>query len=130
MTLCTSYAPDDQVSPNGRAAEVAMTQHVDADGRVSVDFDHHSPAIAPDPYPAYAEFREKCPVAWSNEHGGFWVLTDYAGVYAASRDEKTFRSAPSVALPEQPYGIRNIPIDTDSPETERYRKILLREYAP
>lgn len=107
-----------------------MTQHLDADGRVSVDFDHHSPVIAPDPYPTYAELRDKCPVAWSNEHGGFWVLTDYASVYAASRDDKTFCSAPSVALPPVPYGIRNIPIDTDNPETEQLRKILLREYTP
>jgi cytochrome P450 len=107
-----------------------MAQHVDADGRVVVDFDHHSPEIAPDPYPAYGELREKCPVAWSNEHGGFWVLSDYASVYAASRDDKTFCSAPSVALPPVPYGIRNIPIDTDNPETEQLRKVLLREYTP
>jgi cytochrome P450 len=98
--------------------------------RVEVDFDHHSPDIAPDPYPAYAQLRDRCPVAWSERHGGFWVLSDYAGVYAASQDDETFRSAPTVALPEQPYGIRNVPIDTDNPETEQLRRILLAGYSP
>lgn len=98
--------------------------------RTTVDFDHHSPDIAPDPYPAYAELRRRCPVAWSEQHGGFWVLSDYSSVYAASQDDETFRSAPTVALPEQPYGIRNVPIDTDNPETERLRRILLAGYSP
>jgi cytochrome P450 len=98
--------------------------------RVTVDFDHHSPDIASDPYPSYAQLRGRCPVAWSTRHGGFWVLSDYASVYAASQDDETFRSAPTVALPEQPYGIRNIPIDTDNPETEQLRRILLAGYSP
>jgi cytochrome P450 len=105
-----------------------MTEQIST--RPTVDFDHHSPDIAPDPYPAYAELRGRCPVAWSERHGGFWVLTDYASVYAASQDDDTFRSAPTIALPEQPYGIRNIPIDTDNPETEQLRKILLAAYSP
>jgi cytochrome P450 len=69
-------------------------------------------------------------VAWSTRHGGFWVLSDYPSVYAASQDDETFRSAPTVALPELPYGIRNIPIDTDNPETEQLRRILLAAYSP
>jgi cytochrome P450 len=98
--------------------------------RPTVDFDHHSPDIAPDPYPAYAELRQRCPVAWSTQHGGFWVLSDYASVYAASQDDETFCSAPTIALPAQPYGIRNVPIDTDNPETEQLRRILLAAYSP
>lgn len=104
--------------------------HLGGAHRRTVDFDHHSPDIAPDPYPAYARLRERCPVAWSTRHGGFWVLSDYASVYAASQDDETFCSAPTVALPEQPYGIRNVPIDTDNPETEQLRRILLAGYSP
>ncbi|HEY1968200.1 MAG TPA: cytochrome P450 [Pseudonocardia sp.] len=101
-----------------------------ADSRPTVEFDHHSPDIAPDPYPAYAKLRARCPVAWSEAYGGFWVLSDYASVYAASQDDESFRSAPTIALPPQPYGIRNVPIDTDSPETEQFRRILLAAYSP
>lgn len=98
--------------------------------RPIVDFDHHSPDIAADPYPSYAKLRESCPVSWSEHYGGFWVLSDYASVVAASEDDETFCSAPTIALPEQPYGIRNVPIDTDNPETEKFRKILLPAYSP
>ena len=107
-----------------------MSEHTDIDRRVTVDFDHHSADIAPDPYPTYSALRERCPVAWSTENGGFWVLTNYVDVHSASRDDATFCSAPSVSLPEPPYGIRNVPLDTDNPETELFRKILLREYSP
>lgn len=107
-----------------------MDKPHDTDTRVTVDFDHHSPDISADPYPAYAALRQKCPVAWSEHHGGFWVLTDYASVYAASQNDEVFNSAPAVALPAQPYGIRNVPIDTDNPETEAFRKLLLASYSP
>jgi cytochrome P450 len=121
------------MNPSGvrpQPTEVDMSESRDTDGRCPVDFDHHSPAIAANPYPAYAKLRESCPVAWSEEHGGYWVLTDYASVYKASQDDATFLSGPCVALPELPYAIRNVPIDTDSPETEQLRAILLPSYTP
>lgn len=101
-----------------------------ADGRLTVDFDHHSPKVGPDPYPVYEELREKCPVAWSEHHGGFWVLTDYENVLAATENDDVFHSAPGNVIPLVPYGIRNVPIDTDSPETQEYRAILLKAYSP
>jgi cytochrome P450 len=122
--------PDAQTRGRKPAELAGPAGRVETPPRPRVDFDHHSPEIAPDPYPAYAQLRERCPVAWSEQHGGFWVLTDYASVYAASQDDDTFRSAPTIALPEQPYGIRNIPIDTDNPETEQLRRILLAAYSP
>jgi hypothetical protein len=97
---------------------------------VVVDFDHHSGDIAADPYPVYAQVRERCPVAWSEHYGGFWAITDYACVHAASQDGDTFNSAPGVGLPLMPYGIPNVPIDTDDPQTRQYRDILLGRYSP
>jgi cytochrome P450 len=106
-----------------------MSQPV-TDQRVVAAFDHHSSDIAADPYPAYQQLREQCPVAWSEHHGGFWVLSSYADVFAATEDDDTFRSAPSIALPPPQYGIRNLPIDTDAPETQQLRKVLLGAYSP
>lgn len=97
---------------------------------VTVDFDQHAAELARDPYPAYKALRARCPVAWSPSYGGFWVLSNYATVHAASRDDDAFRSTPGVGIPLQPYGIQNIPIDTDSPQTQQYRGMLLREYSP
>ena len=38
-------------------------------------FDHLSPALAADLHGTLARMRERHPVAWSEEHGGFWVVT-------------------------------------------------------
>jgi hypothetical protein len=97
---------------------------------VTVEFDHHAAELARDPYPTYQRLREESPVAWSPAYGGFWALSDYPTVHAASRDDDAFRSTPGVGIPLQPYGIQNIPIDTDSPQTQQYRATLLRAYSP
>ena len=39
------------------------------------------------------EPREQCPVAWSDRHGGFWVISGYDEVAAAFRDWEHFSSA-------------------------------------
>lgn len=39
---------------------------------------------------AWSELRERCPVARSNQHGGYWILSDYESVALASRDSATF----------------------------------------
>jgi cytochrome P450 len=97
---------------------------------VTVDFDHHSPNQAQDPYPAYEALRSKCPVAWTEHHGGYWVLSDYASVYAAARDDDTFRSGPSSSIPVLPTPRPLIPMETDSPDTQKWRKILHQEFSP
>jgi cytochrome P450 len=45
-------------------------------GRVVVDFDQHSPAYKANFPQISHEMRERCPVVWSEEHGGYWVVTD------------------------------------------------------
>jgi cytochrome P450 len=57
----------------------AMTPH-----EATVDFDHHSATFDAD------ELRQKCPVAWSERHGGFWFLSSYAAVSQSARDGETF----------------------------------------
>lgn len=109
-----------------------MAQDVETDVGASCEasFDHHSAAIARDPYPTYETLRSQCPVLWSTEYGGFWVLTDYPSVYDASRDDRTFLSSPSVGIPPFPTDVSQIPIDTDNPKAGQYRRILLSAYSP
>ncbi|HYH52133.1 MAG TPA: cytochrome P450 [Acidimicrobiia bacterium] len=97
---------------------------------VTIDFDHHSPGHAADPYPTYAKYRSQCPVAWSEHHGGYWVLFDYATVYAAARDDDTFRSGPSSSIPPLPTQRPMIPMETDAPETQKWRRMLYTEFTP
>ena len=96
---------------------------------VTVDFDHHSAAISVDPYSTWTTLRSKCPVTWTKAHDGYWVLTGFAEVSEASRDDDTFRSGPTVGIPS--YGVDGqIPLDTDAPMTQKYRKILQQQFSP
>jgi cytochrome P450 len=96
-----------------------------------VIFDHNSQEHAQDPVGSYRTLRESTPVAWTESHGGYWVLSDYESVFDAGRDDRTFSSARSdfggeglsVVIPKTPMH-HHIPIELDPPEFRKYRKIL------
>src|SRR6202044_1363704 len=52
-------------------------------GKPVVDFDHHSEEFSRDWPEQLAEIRKSCPVAWSEAHGGYWVLTKADDVHKA-----------------------------------------------
>ena len=109
-------------------------------GRCPVDFDHFSPEHAAN-WPAdWAEMREQCPRAWTERHGGFWVVTRYKDVVdiaqkpdsfspAKHYDPETGASRGGLAIPELP-GLRFIPNEVDAPEWNLYRTFLNRRFAP
>src|ERR1041384_4571858 len=70
------------------AVEMAMEA-----ARPTVEFDHHAPEFIDDPVRPYAEVRGKCPVAWTESHGGHWVTTRYEDIARIARDDATFSSA-------------------------------------
>ncbi len=61
-------------------------------GRPTFDFDHHDPAIHGDRIDAWATLRERCPVAWNPNHGGFWMVAGHREVAEVSRDATTYSS--------------------------------------
>jgi len=109
--------------------------------RPVVDFDHHSPDYADNHPKVNAELREKCPVAWSENYKGFWIVSKYNDVAEVSRDDDTFRSHndqmidpdgpdgyAGIQLP--PAGFRTVPIEMDPPEFFDYRKLLNPYFSP
>lgn len=101
-------------------------------------FDHHSPEHTRDHVAIYKKLREQTPVAWSEAHGGFWVLSDYASVYEASRDDDMFSSGRhdeyggpglAVTIPKAPTQF-HIPIEIDPPNSAPYRKLINKVTAP
>jgi cytochrome P450 len=115
--------------PDAEAGEAGGPEHA-GKAAVTIDFDHHSSDHAADPYPLYSKYRSSCPVAWSGHHDGYWVLFDYASVYAAARDDDTFRSGPSSSIPVLPTPRPLIPMETDAPETQKWRRMLYEEFSP
>jgi cytochrome P450 len=71
--------PSEQVPPGERGA------------RVIVDFDHHDPDWHARRVDEWASLR-RCPVAFNERYGGFWVVSGHEVVAAVSRDGETFSS--------------------------------------
>jgi len=96
-----------------------------------VPFDHNSPEHSADPVASYARLRAEAPVAWTEAHGGYWVLSDYDAVFQAARDDAVFSSGRSSfggeglsnVIPKAPVRL-HIPVELDLPEQRSYRKIL------
>jgi cytochrome P450 len=99
--------------------------------RPNVHLDHFSEEFAEDPWTVFADLRERCPVAYSETYGGFWVLSKYADVRAAAVDDETFCSGQSVTVPGKPPGARlSLPIEVDPPLANEYRRVLNPWFSP
>jgi cytochrome P450 len=101
--------------------------------RPVIDFDHHAPDF--DPKKTYGTLRQNCPVAWSESHGGFWVLTRYRDVANVARKDAIFSSARDaeghggIVIPEWTTET-SIPIELDPPEQMLYRTMLNQLFSP
>jgi cytochrome P450 len=99
--------------------------------RPEVDFDHHSRAFAVDPWSIYEGLRSRCPVSWSPNYGGFWLVAGYEDVRAIALDDETFTSAQSITVPAKPPTARmSVPIEMDPPEFLEYRRMLNPRFSP
>jgi len=107
--------------------------------RATVDFDHNSEEFARDGDAILGDLRARCPVAYTEQHGGYWVLTSYGAAERAMRDERTFSSRheppeadgfhfAGVNIPEA--AMANVLIEQDPPEWNPIRRILNPLFAP
>jgi cytochrome P450 len=82
------------------------------------------------PYDEFARLRRDAPVAWHDEappNSGFWSVTGYSDIVAASRDVAAFSSARGISFEEptdEDMAARRTIIDTDPPEHTKLRKIV------
>jgi cytochrome P450 len=85
------------------------------------------------PYDEFARLRREAPVAWSPDEGsGFWSVTRYGDIVAASRDVATFSSSRGVSFEEptdEDMAARRTIIDTDPPEHTKLRKIVASTFS-
>jgi cytochrome P450 len=64
--------------------------HRDVSADAIVEIDHHSDEFNRNELEINADLRRRCPVAWNQRYGGFWLVTGYPEVVAAARDGDTF----------------------------------------
>lgn len=97
-----------------------------------VDFDHHSDEFNADADARWKQLRETCPVAWSEHHGGFWVVSDYEGNHEVLKNTDVFTSerwpvddgAGTSFIPKAGSGDRTLPLEVDPPEHIAFRQLL------
>jgi cytochrome P450 len=68
--------------------------------------------------------REHCPVARSEQHGGYWVVTSYPLVAQVLQDTRTFLSGMGVTVPHNPAQPLMPPIDSDGAAHRDWRRLL------
>jgi cytochrome P450 len=101
--------------------------------RPIIDFDHHTAEWVEDPYSVYRQMRDECPLAYSEAHGGFWLLSRYEDVRGALSDWQTFSSnfPGRIAIPHTvPGPAPGIPIEFDPPKHTQYRSAVSKFFSP
>jgi cytochrome P450 len=86
-------------------------------------YDHFAQEYVVDPFPLWKRMREEEPVARSEVHGGYYIVSRYEDIREAASDGNLFSSAKSTGIPPLPI-VGMIPIDIDPPEQREYRRIL------
>ena len=93
-------------------------------------FSPHDPALFADPYPTYELLRNKCPVAHSDMHDGFWILSKYEDVQYVCQHPELFSSHPAHIPPFMGQDRPVIPLEIDPPDHAKYRQILSPVFSP
>ncbi|BCQ07388.1 cytochrome P450 [Mycobacterium heckeshornense] len=116
--------------PCEQSPSVPETEH-ELINRLVHQFDHHDPCLGKCYDAVYSQMVTKCPVAHSNQHGGFWILSSYATAHYAMQHYELFSTAPSVNIPAG-LGQRRplLPMEVDPPVQSRYRALLLPVFSP
>ena len=110
-----------------RAAEASTT--IDDDW-CRHHFDHLSSALADDLDATLARMRSLCPVAHSDQYGGFWVVTNYEDVLEIAQDWETFSSAHGLTVPVSPIAVRNLPVEIDPPLHRVFKRLINAYFTP
>ncbi|WP_007508289.1 MULTISPECIES: cytochrome P450 [Pseudofrankia] len=123
--------PTSSVTPDGPAAAGMVAAGAPMPDEWCLrEFDHVSPELAPVLPETLARMRSLCPVAHSEAHGGFWVLTKYEDVLRVAQDWETFTSTEGLNIPPYRGEVRNIPVEVDPPEQRVYKRLVNAHLTP
>jgi cytochrome P450 len=79
----------------------------------------------------YMHLRAQCPVAWTEDWGGYWTLTRFDDVRAAALDHtRLLNGRPFIQHPDISATDPIIPIALNAPEHMVYRRAMNRYFAP
>lgn len=93
-------------------------------------FDYLAPEVAEHLNETLDVMRNRCPVARSDAHGGYWILSTYQDVLRVAQDWKNFSSAHGVSVPGGATPIKAIPEHVDPPLHREYKRITAPYFTP
>jgi cytochrome P450 len=93
-------------------------------------FDHLSPELAQVMPETMARMRELCPVARSEEYGGYWVVSGYEEALTVAQDWATYSSAHGLGITDRKMVVRNLPVQADPPEQRIYKRLINPFFTP
>jgi cytochrome P450 len=88
------------------------------------DFDPLAPETFDSPHEEYTQLRAKCPVAHTDQWGGFWALTKFDDVVRALSEPETFITSVQNVVPKVSFTGRRPPLHLDPPAHTPYRRAL------
>jgi cytochrome P450 len=98
---------------------------MELDRRDADDFDPRAEEDFASAHALYTGLRQRCPVARSQQWGGFWALTRHADVSAVLTDPRFTTSVQNV-VPKFAFTGRRPPLHLDPPEHTAYRDVINR----
>lgn len=108
---------------------MAAPHAFDAD-HVRRHFDYRGPEAGHHLYDSLEVLRQECPVAHSDQHGGYWIVTGHADVVAAAQDWDAFSSQLGVGIPGTTMVSPAIPEHIDPPLHREYKRLINRWFTP
>jgi cytochrome P450 len=102
---------------------------------ITEHFDILSPDLAPRLHATLARTRQVCPVAHSDQHGGYWVATRYEDVLRVAQDWATFSNELGITVPKRPSsddpnGIKVLPVGVDPPVHREFKRLINPYFTP
>ena len=82
------------------------------------------------PHAQFAHLRSHCPVAWSNDLGGFWAVTRHVDACEVLENWKLFTTTVQNVVPPVATTQRRPPLHLDPPDNIPYRNAILRFLSP
>ena len=93
-------------------------------------FDHLSDELAQTLTGTMARMRALCPVARSDAHDGFWVVSGYEEALSVAQNWQSFSSAHGLSVTKSSMVVRNLPVEADPPEQHVFKRLVNPYFTP
>ncbi len=90
----------------------------------------YQPWLQDDPVPYFKEIRDHAPIVWSEELGGYWMITRYDDMEWAARNPEIFSNEMLSIPPHDVFAEKAIPIQLDGEHHRKWRQAMSELFNP